>query len=347
MRASAIVVMLAWALGGASAAAQEPELPPEGDPAADADALPELPEGFELPPGHELTPEEIQELALELRQQQAFEDSLDRQEGTIELGDGLAALALDARYRFLSPDDTDRVLQAWGNPPQPNHLGMVIPADVSLFGDESWAVIVDWQEDGYVEDDDAEDMDYDELLEEMQSDTVAENAQRQQLGLPTVNLVGWAEPPHYDAVQKRIYWAKELDFGEASRTVNYDIRVLGRRGVLSMSAVGGMEQLPLLKPAMEDLMTKVQFHEGHRYVDFDPDVDEVAAYGIGGLIAGKVLAKSGFFAVILAFLLKAKKLLILVVIAIAAFARKLFGGGGGGEEDLEPPPASPSGDGVG
>jgi uncharacterized membrane-anchored protein len=45
----------------------------------------------------------------------------------------------------------------------------------------------------------------------------------------------------------------------------------------------------------------VTFNEGHRYSDFNPDVDEVAAWTVGGLVAGKVLAKVGFFAGLLKF----------------------------------------------
>jgi uncharacterized membrane-anchored protein len=45
-----------------------------------------------------------------------------------------------------------------------------------------------------------------------------------------------------------------------------------------------------------------------------PGADKVAAYGIGGLIAGKVLSKAGLFALALAFL---KKGWILVVLALA------------------------------
>ncbi|MEO0321782.1 MAG: DUF2167 domain-containing protein [Myxococcota bacterium] len=341
MRAGFLGVVV-WVMGAASGLAQAPgEAPPEvGATGADAPAPPELPEGVEVPEGVALTPEQIQEIVAAVEEEERFEASLDLQEGDIRLGDGLATLALGPQHRYLSPEDTDRVLQAWGNPPQPNHLGMVIPADIGLFEETSWAVTIDWREDGFVEDDDADDIDYAELLEEMQADTQMENEQRRQLGLLEVQLIGWAEPPHYDGERKRLYWAKELNFGEPRHTVNYDIRVLGRRGVLAMSAIGSMDQLPQLKPAMEDLMTKVRFNEGHRYADFDPDVDEVAAYGIGGLIAGKVLAKTGFFAVILAFLLKAKKLLILAVIAMVAFGRKLFGGRGGDQG----PPEAPEGD---
>ena len=40
------------------------------------------------------------------------------------------------------------------------------------------------------------------------------------------------------------------------------------------------------------------------YSEFNPDIDTVAAYGIGGLIAGKVLAKAGVLAAGLVLLKK-------------------------------------------
>lgn len=76
-----------------------------------------------------------------------------------------------------------------------------------------------------------------------------------------------------------------------------------------------------IKPEMEEVLSTVEFSQGHRYEDFDPDLDSVAAYGIGGLIAGKVLAKAGIFAVLLKFLIAAKKLLIVAAI----FVKKLLG----------------------
>ena len=46
--------------------------------------------------------------------------------------------------------------------------------------------------------------------------------------------------------------------------------------------------------------------------DFNPEMDEVAAYTIGGLVAGKLLAKVGLFAL----LLKNIKLVIFAILAV-------------------------------
>ena len=51
-------------------------------------------------------------------------------------------------------------------------------------------------------------------------------------------------------------------------------------------------------------------------------MDDVAAYGIGGLIAGKILAKAGFFAVILKFW---KIIAVGAIGLFSVFKKKIFG----------------------
>lgn len=75
---------------------------------------------------------------------------------------------------------------------------------------------------------------------------------------------------------------------------------------------------------MQEVLGFVEFNPGNRYTDFNSGTDKIAAYGIGGLIAGKVLAKVRFFKLILGFLVAAKKFLIFIIIAVGAFLKKLF-----------------------
>ncbi len=250
-----------------------------------------------------------------------FEGSLDKQHGAISLGKGLAKLNLSHNYAYLGPTDTDRVVQAWGNPPSPDTLGMLFLDSSSLFDDAGWAVIITYVEDGHIEDDDAEDIDFEEMLAEMKKDTQESKAARQSQGFPTLDLIGWAEPPHYDAQAHKLYWAKELAFeGSEARTLNYSIRALGRKGVLELNAVAPMNQLVQVKRAMPEVLGFVDFERGHQYADFDPDVDSVAAYGIGALVAGKIAAKVGLFKGLIVLLLASKKLVVggLIALGIAA-----------------------------
>ena len=294
---------------------------------ADPAALQAL--GQKLDRGEPLTADE-QALAdaLQILYTAEFDSKLRYQTGDVTVGDGLAVLHLGDKYRYLGPDDAQTVIEkAWNNPPGERPLGMIVPNDPSPAHRDGWGVILTYVEDGHVDDADAESIDYTQLLTDMKAATEEENEHRKQLGFPAIHLVGWAEPPHYDKERHSLYWAKELAgdgplAGESS--LNYAVRVLGRKGVLELNAVAGISQLPQIRPEMEKVYALVEFQDGNRYTDFNPDIDTVAAYGIGGLIAGKVAMKAGLFALILKGVLAAKKAIILGVIALAAGFKAFF-----------------------
>jgi uncharacterized membrane-anchored protein len=264
-----------------------------------------------------LTPEEEQALAA----MREFWESLDRQTGQIVLGDELITLEVPDNFYFLDAQDAERVLvEAWGNPPGQETLGMLLPAEYTPFDRESWAVTIHYSDDGHVSDSDAAEIDYNELLAEMQSDIRSANPDRIDEGYEPIELIGWAEQPRYDAASRKLYWAKELRFGEASETtLNYEIRALGRTGVLSMTFIAGTDQLGEINASRESVLAMAEFNPGSRYEDFDSNVDKVAAYGIGALVAGKVAAKAGLFAAALVLL---KKFGVFLVLGLAALARQ-------------------------
>lgn len=269
----------------------------------------------------ELTAEEQTELA----SLQAILDSLDMQTGNIALGDGLATLRVPEDYYYLDPEDSRVVLvDLWGNPPEvANVLGMLFPDRYSPFDSDSWAVTIEYEDDGHVSDEDAAEIDYDELLESMQADTRASNDARIDAGYGAIELVGWAEQPRYDASTKKLYWAKELRFdGNEDTTLNYDIRALGRTGVLSMTFVASSRQLGEINASRDEVLAMAEFNEGKRYQDFDSSIDKVAAYGIGALVAGKVAAKAGLLAGALLFL---KKFGVFLLLGLVVLGKKIGG----------------------
>ncbi len=296
--------------------------PPAAEPAVPAPAAP-----ADAPPSAGAAPSEgdANAPAAEVDEAAAFEATLKFQQGKVTVGDGLATLNVPNNFRYLSPADAERVLVAWGNPPGSTQLGMLFPTTVSPTADDSWGVVISYTEEGHVKDDDADDVDYAELLTDMKKETQESNAEREKQGFGRVSLIGWAEPPHYDAKTKKMYWAKELDFGGENHTLNYDIRVLGRKGVLELSAVASVKQLSIVKAEMPKVLAFVEFNTGSRYADFNPDVDTVAAYGIGALVAGKLALKAGMFKIILAGLLASKKLLVAGGIAVFAAIKAMLG----------------------
>ena len=250
-------------------------------------------------------------------------DSLDRQIGEIKLPQAGATLNVPEDFYYLSPKDSEKVLvEVWGNPPGQNTLGMLFPADMTPFDNGAWAVTIEYEEDGYVSDEDADDIDFTELLQQMKDDTHAASEERVAQGYEAIELIGWAANPYYDSDSHKLHWAKEIKFGSQDvNTLNYNIRVLGRKGVLILNFIAGMDQKELIGSKLNSVLELAEFDQGGKYTDFNPEIDQVAAYGLGALVAGKVLAKTGLFALALVFL---KKFGVLIVLGIATLFKGRF-----------------------
>ena len=261
--------------------------------------------------------------AMEMRR---LADSLKYQTGVITLKDGLAKISLPEAFKYLDPKDSDTVLsKIWANPPRPNTLGMIVPADFDPVSSEAWVVILSFADDGYVKDDDASKIDYDDLLKKMKEGTADASKEREKQGYASVELVGWATPPRYDAATHKLYWAQEIKFGgQQEHTLNYNIRLLGRRGVLVLNAVASIGQLKEVEAATPTLLSMVDFQEGHRYADFKPGTDKVATYGIAALIAGGIALKAGLLKGLWIGILALKKFIILGFLALSRYFKKIW-----------------------
>lgn len=266
------------------------------------------------------------------------EASLSYQKGKITLPGALATLDLPPTFRYLSPADADRVLvQGWGNPTDNDKtLGMIVPADVSPLSQAGWGVLITYEADGHVADSDADTIKYDELLKEMQASVLENNVARKEQGYSAMTLLGWAEAPSYDKVSKKMYWAKEYkNEGSAGTDLNYNIRVLGRQGVLVLNAIASMDQIEQIKKEMKHVTAFTDFTAGNRYADYNAATDKTAEYGLAALVAGGVAAKLGLFGKLFAILLAFKKLIIIGVGVIGLGLVRFFKAKSGSKVNLD------------
>jgi uncharacterized membrane-anchored protein len=263
--------------------------------------------------------------------EEEFDSSLNRMRGEIKLLRGKVTINIPADYYFLDKKDGRAVLEdGWGNAPDSSILGMIFPSKYSPMDEGSWGVIVYWDGDGYVSDEDAQTIDYHDLLAEMKKDTAIESRQNERMGFDSVKLVGWAEQPTYNAKAHTMYWALALVFGDGEdQTLNYDMRVLGRRGVLTLTYVAAMDQLDEVRASREDLLSMTSFSEGNRYADYKPG-DKKAEYGLAVLVAGGAGAmlakKAGFLGLIMIVF---KKFFVFILAGLAFLLTRikgLFGG---------------------
>ncbi len=239
-------------------------------------------------------------------------------------------LDLPADNVYLNPSDAKKLLEKSGNFMDDSFLGMVVPKNED---GGTWWVAIEYTDEGYVKDE--EKLDGDAILKNIKDGTEELNKMREEKGFPPLFVDGWSEAPRYDKLQHHLVWAIEAH-SERGKSVNYNTRVLGRRGYTSLNLITSPDQLAAHKPAVEKLLTQTTFDQGARYADFDKKTDKVATYGLAALVAGGAgvaalkIAKIGLLAkfgkVILGVLIAAKKGIILVFIAIGAFIKKLFGG---------------------
>lgn len=248
----------------------------------------------------------------------SIEARLHYKTGTVTLQNGLATINVASGFKFLDSADARYVLEdVWGNLKGQTALGMILPADAKA-AIADYAFIVEYEPIGYVKDGDADEIDYDNLLKEMKEDAVKANEERRKAGVAAMTLVGWAAKPYYDKQRKLLYWAKEFNVdGSEENTLNYDIRVLGRKGVLVLEAISGMSHLDTVNKNINPILGMVSFNKGNQYHEFDSKVDNVAAWTIGGLVAGKLLAKAGLFALIL-------KNIKLIILALGGFGAAVW-----------------------
>ncbi|HWA61327.1 MAG TPA: DUF2167 domain-containing protein [Caulobacteraceae bacterium] len=274
-------------------------------------------------------------------------DKLPRQTGDVAIAQAQAHLNLGDGYYFLGPAEAKRVLtEVWGNPPQAadNVLGMIFEAGHGPLDRDAWGAVVTYEDSGYVSDADAAKIDAPKLLDDLRRNEDEINERRRKDGFAAMHLVGWAEPPSYDAASHSAIWARDVRFSDQpADTLNYGIRVLGRRGVLSLNIVAPLTALPAVRQISTRVRDLAAYDMGSRYTDVDKGHDKMAAYGVAGLIAAGVGAaaakKVGLIALLLAF---GKKGFVLVAAGAAAalgwFRRpfgRLFGG-----RPKDPPPGA-------
>jgi uncharacterized membrane-anchored protein len=199
-----------------------------------------------------------------------IEESLIYKTGVIEIDAAYATLKVPNGYRYLDRAQSIYVLtELWGNPADSSVLGMLVPVNRGVLDDDCWAFVISYDELGYVKDTDADDIDYDELLKEMKKETNVANRERVKQGYEAIYLVGWASKPFYDKELKTLHWAKEVRFeGAETNTLNYNLRVLGRRGVLNLNAVATMKELPEVKSSINEIIRSVEYDDGSKYSDY-------------------------------------------------------------------------------
>lgn len=236
----------------------------------------------------------------------------------------VAQINLPAGFQFANDADTRKFLKATGQPSSGNEMGMLLPSD------KDWIVFFEYSDEGYVKDDEKDKLDAGKILESIKTGNEYANEERKKMGVPLITVVGWEKPPFYNPETHNLEWAIRGE-SEGEPIVNYNTRILGRGGIMSVVLVCDPKELNTTLPKFKELLTGYSYKQGQRYAEYKQG-DKLAKYGLAALVTGgavAVAAKTGFLATILLFFKKGFKFIILALIAAGAMLKnavlRLFG----------------------
>jgi uncharacterized membrane-anchored protein len=232
-----------------------------------------------------------------------------------------AEVKLPKGYKFANAADTQKVLKAAGEPTSGREMGMIVPTE------GEWSVFFEFSDTGYVKDDDKDKLDADKLLKSITAGNDQANKMREKMGNAPLKILGWEKPPFYDEATHNLEWALRAE-SEGHPLLNYNTRLLGRRGVMEVVLVCGPDKLPETLPAFKELLAGYSYKAGETYAEYKPG-DKIAKYGLTALVAGgavAVAAKTGLLTAILLLFKKAWKVIIIGLVAVASFFKRLLFG---------------------
>ena len=235
--------------------------------------------------------------------------------GSVDLGNDVAQTFIEDDFLFASAGDTKKLMEFIGNPLTNREVGLI----TSKQG-ENWFIIFEYDPVGYVKDNEKENIDPEALFKSIKNATDYANKERIRKGFSPLNLVGWYEEPHYDEESHNLVWALLADSGD-EQVVNYNTRLLGRYGYMSIVLVTDPETLDSMRPTLTQIIDDFSYKEGKTYAEFVQG-DKIAKYGLLALVAGGAGATAAKFGVF-KFLAKAGKGIVVAIIALfgAAWAK--------------------------
>jgi uncharacterized membrane-anchored protein len=242
---------------------------------------------------------------------------------------GVGKIEVPKGMQFADGAGARRLLELNQNPPSGNEVGVMMPVSKPGAQNAGWIMLFEFHEVGYVSDSDKSSIDANAILESLKKGTEEANETRKKNGWTPFHVTGWEKQPFYDERTHNLTWAidgKEDGAKPGDTTVNYSVRILGRRGEMAIDLVLGPEQLPTAVPTFNSLLDGFSYTSGNRYAEFMKG-DKVAGYGLTALIAGGAAAaavKTGLFAKFLALLAAMWKLIAVAFAAIASRFRMLL-----------------------
>jgi len=194
-----------------------------------------------------------------------------------------ATVTLSDGIKYLAPPDASKFIEINGNPPSPS-------AYILSKSNYSWFAMFNFVDDGYVKDDVKIDADgIESLYKQLKESNDKDDEERNKAKLGKLTLTGWYIKPHYDTDTKTLEWGLRYDTGDTKETINYTVRILGRKGYMRALLVTSPDNFESDVKEFKSALANFEYKPDETYSSFR-EGDKVAEYGLAALVAGGAIA---------------------------------------------------------
>ncbi len=189
----------------------------------------------------------------------------------ISLGD-VAIIDLPAGYRLTGKEGAQRILEDANTAVPDDLIGAVIA------NSGNWMAVLEYNAKGYVKDAQAAQINTEKVLQEAQTQA---RSSAQAGTASSISLI-WQSLPAFDDNAHSLSWSLQVHDGPTT-VLNEAVAILGRRGVLQMTAV---QPFPATDTtSLKQMAGSISFKQGEQFADYR-DGDPVATAGLAELIVG-------------------------------------------------------------
>jgi len=229
-----------------------------------------------------------------------------------DLGD-IAEVHVPEGFFFTDGDGSRVIMELMQNPTSQDEMGFLAPTNME------WFLLFEFDEAGYISDDEKDSLDADAMLDSIEEGNEMGNKERQKRGWAPLRITGWQQAPRYNPDTHNLEWAVKAE-SEGEEIINWNTRLLGRRGVMKVTLVTDPESLLTTLPKSAALLADFAYKRGHQYAEFRKG-DKIAKYGLSALVVGGATAvalKSGAFKWLW-------KVLVVAGVAVGGLFKSIFG----------------------
>lgn len=196
---------------------------------------------------------------------------LDFKTGTVRLPGVPGEVTMPMGYALLTGEDAAEFNEnVWGNPENSTMVGLLLKTDQDPRSARALGGPIYFSSGLFMTDATARRLNYDRMLARAQKSIADDNVWRDENGYDTVTLLGWTEPPSFNAGRHARYFSKTLVFGDPDENnpiINYHLVFSGRNMGIELEVIATPDEIAEARGIAGTFLNAFRFDPGSTYDD--------------------------------------------------------------------------------